>query len=135
MIIGFTGDKGVGKTTAGCVFDTIESTGLLYKFSFGNSLDAAYLLFDCKNPRDKYPGYFVHRMQENLNKVTEGDIALICDVSNEDEALCVKNNGGIIIEITRNNSTPVSYQNMVDFTVENNGTIDELHSKLLDIFS
>jgi hypothetical protein len=135
MIIGFTGDKGVGKKTAGCVFDTIESTSLLYKFSFGNQLSAACLLFEDDNPRNKYPGYFVHRMEMNLKRVVEGDIALICDVANEDEALCIKKSGGIIIEIIRNNSVPVVYQHMIDFTIENNGTIDELHSKLLDIFS
>jgi hypothetical protein len=137
MIIGFTGNHGVGKTTAASVFNKIESVGLLYKFTFANSLCAAQLIFEdeCKSPRRKYPGYFVHRMEANLKMVNEGDLAIIDDVQNDDEALCIKNNGGVIIEITKEGLSPSITPSIVDFTVVNSGTIDELHSKILDLFA
>jgi hypothetical protein len=135
MIIGFTGEQCVGKSTAGCVFDSLESTSLVYKFSFGTWSDAANIMFNDKSPRRKYPGYFVDRMNTNFKMVKEGDVVLVCDVMSDDEATCIKNNGGIIIGITRNNSNPPITPTLVDFTIENNETIDDLHSKILDLFS
>lgn len=138
MIIGFTGDKGSGKTTASEVFDKIEmSTGLLYKFKFSTYVKAAELLLEeeCKSPRRKYPGYFSHRMVLNLSMVNEGDLVIIDDVFTDDEALCIKNNGGVIIEITKEGLVPSISPHLVDYVVINHGTIDDLHSKVLEIFA
>jgi hypothetical protein len=114
MIIGFTGGKSTGRKEASKVFDSLESTGMVYKFSFHSN---------------------IHRMENNFKMVSKDDVVLVCDVNSNDEAYCIKNKGGIIIEIVRpgfNKSTILP--SIVDFKIENKGTIDDMHSSILDLF-
>lgn len=85
---------------------------------------------------------FITNMKNKLKNNSHKYI-IITDVRFDNEAEMIKNLGGIIININRNNIDESKDNHItesginskyIDINIDNNGTIDELHNKVLNIF-
>jgi hypothetical protein len=168
-LIAFTGKIGSGKTTAAeCVDCTHhftfaaplkEASRELFGFTSEQLYDKdekeqidnywgvsprevlQWLGTDCL--REKFHGFFVKRMGQRFIGLEDDSVVVISDVRFDDEARFVRDNGGIVVQITRSNgnqhvdaglvdhlSEKGISPNLVDVFVENNGTIDEFIQKI-----
>lgn len=112
----------------------------------GKSKRELYQLFGTEFGRDMIDhDIWVKMAQHNLNKArnapyyyTDWQGAVFTDVRFDNEAEFIKRNGGIIIEVIRDNAPKVRAhvseeginEQFIDYVIFNNGTIDELHAEV-----
>ena len=80
---------------------------------------------------------------ELFTKKHPGRTVVISDVRFSNEALWIRNKGGVVIHISRDKALRIHEHNHAsehgmdekdyDLTIHNNGTIDELHEKLYSL--
>jgi hypothetical protein len=168
-LIAFTGKIGSGKTTASeCVNYTHHftfasplkeasrelfgfTTEQLYDKDEKEQIDSywgvsprevlQWLGTDCL--REKFPGFFIKRMEQRFIGLDDNSVVVISDVRFDDEARFVRDNGGVVVQITRTNgnqhvdaelaghlSEKGISPNLVDVVVENNGTLEDFIQKI-----
>jgi len=97
--------------------------------------------------RSSNPNFFIVLMRTRIEKALEQGIRniVITDVRYANEAKLIKDMGGRIIKINRNVTTTqhtshssekgIDDSNYIDFTIDNNGTIEQLIEKVKKIAS
>lgn len=175
LIIGFHGRAGAGKDTAAdSVDDAIklafvkplkDAAKILFNFTdeqlYDNKLKEVIDKKWNNSPReilqwlgtdvlrnDISEDFFLIHMKQRIENVYDiYDIIIISDCRFPNEAEFIRNIGGVVIEITRDDaneggtehSEHISEQklprDLVDYVIENNGTKDELFKKVNDLIN
>ena len=168
MVIGFAGKARSGKDTAAkYICDTFNCLHYSFAKPIKESIKIMFQLTDEQernkevaiepwgiSPRIMYqrigtevgrsldPNIWV-KNAELFTKKHPGRTVVISDVRFSNEALWIRNKGGVVIHISRDKALRIHEHNHAsehgmdekdyDLTIHNNGTLDELHEKLYSL--
>jgi hypothetical protein len=148
MIIGLTGKAGAGKDTFASFVS--EKEVLAYAsplkdataFLFNFTKEQLYKDKETVDLRNFDNDFFIKNMEQRLSQ-TKSSLVIVTDVRFDNEAEIIRKKGGIIISIERPNSNATLHtnhsseqgisKNLIDFTICNDGTLEEYRQKVENI--